>query len=67
MPRNDIPPDDMAFIRDRIRRDKPIAARRVGALLDRLDLAERIIGRARMWQAHDERLTALIKEWEEGV
>ncbi len=47
MPRNTTPTDNLDYIKERITRDKPIAARRVSVLLDKLAAAEAEIERLR--------------------
>lgn len=47
--------------------DKPIAAKRVRAIIERLVLAERIVHQAAKWAAHDEVLQELIREWRDDA
>lgn len=60
-------------IRSALARNKPVAARRVQALVDELEraqakltAAQAVVERARMWAAHDDRLAVALAEYREA-
>lgn len=52
------------IVQSALDRDKPVAAKRVRAIVERLALAERIAKTAKKWAAHDDTLRELLREWE---